>query len=80
MLTETRPCRSCKRGAGKNPVLVVWDPGQAAESAIGVAPNLGTKLTSKKGRQMPTENQTPPGSMAGNHRPTLDWSQDILEL
>ena len=33
----------------------------------------------KKGRQTPMENRTLPGSMAGNQRPTLDWSQDILE-
>ena len=43
MLTGTRPCRSCKKGAGGNPVLVVWDPDQAAVSTTGVAPGLGMK-------------------------------------
>ena len=33
----------------------------------------------KKGCQMPMENWTPPGSKATSQRPTLNWSQDILE-
>ena len=75
MLTGTRPCRSCNKGTGGNPVLVVWDPDQAALSATGAALITDTK----KGQQTPTENWTPLGSMASNQRPTLDWSQDILE-
>ena len=34
----------------------------------------------KRGRQMPIENQNSPGPMARILAPTLDWSQDILEL
>ena len=34
---------------------------------------------SKKGWQMPTEDGNHPVPVAGIHRPTLDWSQDILE-
>ena len=33
----------------------------------------------KRGRQMPTEDRKSPGPMAGIARPTLDWSQGILE-
>ena len=33
----------------------------------------------KKGRQTPTEHWNSPGPVAGIARPTLDWSQGILE-
>ena len=37
------------------------------------------KVDSKKGHQMPMEDRTCPAPVEGIHRPTLDWSQDILE-
>ena len=37
------------------------------------------KTGPKRGRQMPMEDQNSPGPMARIARPTLDWSQDILE-
>ena len=37
------------------------------------------KADSKKGRQTPTEDWNSLAPVTGIHRPTLDWSQDILE-
>ena len=37
------------------------------------------ETNTKKGRQMPTEDQVSPGSVEASQMCTLDWSQNILE-
>ena len=39
----------------------------------------GDEIGSKRGQQMPMEDQNSLGPVAGIQKPSLDWSQDILE-
>ena len=58
MLTEIKPCRQCKRGAGKNPTPVVWGLHQAVVSATGVAADLGMKPAQRGVDKCPQRTRT----------------------